>query len=636
MNLKPLSLVLFLAIGSVMAQTAPEATASEVVDRGTLKKFVESAKAYLLRDLGDVNKILEFGYQLKTEGDWKHGNMYLMFLFPNGVVLFHGGDQAIRGANIYNITDERGDAVVQNLIKTVREDGGGFVDYYWDDPQVDGDENAPRSSYATQIVFGNNQYILVGGYHQDFSNVAFPEIGDTFLPRPKIKASDVVDRQTLKAFVKEVIKAYGNAVNKYGFTRREEIKEAFRGENWRFGQTYIYIFTTEGYVLFHGANRSLETMNMYDLEDVNGVRILQELIKVARAGGGFVEYYYDDPTIEGDEDIGSPKLGYAERVFTKTGHELIMGSGLYFNLADYTPEITLSLDPSALMEGDSQTVTVTANQFSEALPVTTRLLLSFSGTAADSDYNVAGDGYIIIPAESTVGSSVLTFHIANNSVESDPETIIVTANHVGKPRASATLTIDKIRSTTVVTVFLSRNERPISGAMVEFSKSIAGLAPQYQWEGKTDDKGIATIEIQGQSISGYYLARAKKDGRILDTWSSIPINKGESLNLSLSVGNRAERSLQEFVLSPNVPNPFNPSTQISYEIPEAGHVRLVIYNTLGQEIRILVQDHQTPGRYRVTWDGKDMSGREVSSGVYFYRLIHSGKGAVTRQLLLIK
>ena len=91
-------------------------------------------------------------------------------------------------------------------------------------------------------------------------------------------------------------------------------------------------------------------------------------------------------------------------------------------------------------------------------------------------------------------------------------------------------------------------------------------------------------------------------------------------------------AMQDLVLHPNVPNPFNPSTQIAYQIPETGHVSLAIYNTLGQQIRVLVQDSQTPGQYRVTWDGKNEFGREVSSGVYIYRLAHPS-GVIIRRLL---
>ena len=85
----------------------------------------------------------------------------------------------------------------------------------------------------------------------------------------------------------------------------------------------------------------------------------------------------------------------------------------------------------------------------------------------------------------------------------------------------------------------------------------------------------------------------------------------------------------------NYPNPFNPATQIAYELPEAGEVRLTIYNALGQEVRVLAQGRQEAGYYRVTWDGKDAAGRQVSSGLYFYRLT-SGSFAETRKMLLLK
>ena len=90
-----------------------------------------------------------------------------------------------------------------------------------------------------------------------------------------------------------------------------------------------------------------------------------------------------------------------------------------------------------------------------------------------------------------------------------------------------------------------------------------------------------------------------------------------------------------YTLSRNVPNPFNPSTQIAYQLPEPGEVSLVIYNLLGQQVRALVQDHQEAGAYRVTWDGTDAYGRPVASGVYLYRLT-SGTFIQTHRMMLLK
>ncbi len=83
------------------------------------------------------------------------------------------------------------------------------------------------------------------------------------------------------------------------------------------------------------------------------------------------------------------------------------------------------------------------------------------------------------------------------------------------------------------------------------------------------------------------------------------------------------------------PNPFNPSTVISYQLPVNSQVSLKIYNLLGQEVRTLVNGYETAGTKQITWDGKDNHGNTVSSGVYIYRL-QAGKYCQTRKCLLIK
>ncbi|MDE3000880.1 MAG: T9SS type A sorting domain-containing protein [Gemmatimonadota bacterium] len=90
-----------------------------------------------------------------------------------------------------------------------------------------------------------------------------------------------------------------------------------------------------------------------------------------------------------------------------------------------------------------------------------------------------------------------------------------------------------------------------------------------------------------------------------------------------------------FNLEQNTPNPFNPSTAIEYHLPEAGMVRLAIYNLIGQEVRVLVNERMNPGTFTATWDGTDALGRRVASGVYLYRIL-AGSFSATRRMLLLK
>ena len=89
-----------------------------------------------------------------------------------------------------------------------------------------------------------------------------------------------------------------------------------------------------------------------------------------------------------------------------------------------------------------------------------------------------------------------------------------------------------------------------------------------------------------------------------------------------------------FTLEQNHPNPFNPSTEISYSIPSAGDVNLTIYNTLGQRVITLIDYYQDAGSYDIIWDGADDSGSPVSSGIYFYKIMINNHTDCKKMILL--
>ncbi|MFC1683521.1 FlgD immunoglobulin-like domain containing protein [Candidatus Zixiibacteriota bacterium] len=90
-----------------------------------------------------------------------------------------------------------------------------------------------------------------------------------------------------------------------------------------------------------------------------------------------------------------------------------------------------------------------------------------------------------------------------------------------------------------------------------------------------------------------------------------------------------------YALLPNYPNPFNPSTAIAYQTPEAGYVTLAIYNIVGQEVRTLVDAHQDAGTYTIQWDSKDNDGQHLNSGVYFCTM-KAGDFSETRKMVLMR
>jgi hypothetical protein len=85
----------------------------------------------------------------------------------------------------------------------------------------------------------------------------------------------------------------------------------------------------------------------------------------------------------------------------------------------------------------------------------------------------------------------------------------------------------------------------------------------------------------------------------------------------------------------NHPNPFNPETDISYNLPEDCMVSLVVYNMLGQRIRVLVNEPQNAGLKTVHWDGKDDCGNDLASGVYFCRF-QAGNHDECKKMVLMR
>jgi hypothetical protein len=92
----------------------------------------------------------------------------------------------------------------------------------------------------------------------------------------------------------------------------------------------------------------------------------------------------------------------------------------------------------------------------------------------------------------------------------------------------------------------------------------------------------------------------------------------------------------EFTLEQNYPNPFNPTTNIQYSLPQSASVSLIIYNMLGQKVATLIDGQsQTAGNYNYTWNGKDMSGNQLASGIYFYQL-KTKDFSMTKKMMMIK
>lgn len=140
--------------------------------------------------------------------------------------------------------------------------------------------------------------------------------------------------------------------------------------------------------------------------------------------------------------------------------------------------------------------------------------------------------------------------------------------------------------------------------------------------------GVATslhVVLPRQSRE-YYWRVAATDGR--DTVLSSEVRR---LNVSFvtSVVHETKKE-EESGLEQNFPNPFNPTTKIKYTIPKSGHVRLAVFNLLGQEVALIFEGYQNAGSYEVTFNSA-----ELPTGIYFYR-IQSPAFVETKKMIITK
>ncbi len=166
-------------------------------------------------------------------------------------------------------------------------------------------------------------------------------------------------------------------------------------------------------------------------------------------------------------------------------------------------------------------------------------------------------------------------------------------------------------------------------------------------------------EIKNWAVSDYRLNNPVSAAKGYIAGQTLTLTKGETFEFSFNCGLPADNNNTRdyiiravgryqpdysvyshlvpggFQLYDNYPNPFNPTTTISYDLPEATHVKLEIFNLLGQHITTLVDEIQSPGHRQVEWNSTDRQGQTVASGIYLYRFT-AGNFMQSKKMLLLK
>lgn len=180
-------------------------------------------------------------------------------------------------------------------------------------------------------------------------------------------------------------------------------------------------------------------------------------------------------------------------------------------------------------------------------------------------------------------------------------------------------------------VFPSGSLIPANGFLVivtdDTDSSGFGLSSSGEKVWLENDSGtvIDTVTFEAHTVDQSY-------GRLDDgeVWQVLnTITRGLSNNINTGIQNE-NLTLENFTLSQNYPNPFNPSTVISYTLQKEGFISLKIYNAIGKEVAVLINEVQRTGKYDVNFNAGGLT-----SGIYFYRL-EAGSLVQTKKMMLLR
>ena len=332
----------------------PSVTAQQVEDgSASLKDFVLAAKNRLSTPTSSLEEGLYRLCRVRQEGSpYRSGSTYLVFLTLDGRVNEHAKSMALSGrllnpliyAEILSVLGVS-PSVLANLASPdsaiVAQAGAAVFGTLLQEPDAAFDATTSTgilgaSGHVVATSTSNEggvPILLLAGFDLNESHLVEEAIEHA---NPTVTARDVVDRETLKTFVTEagewIVTTLETATGPADIAK---MRIGLRDPNgpWRHGPVYLYVLDlTANVILFHAAfpDRFEWRPLVPTVRDVvTGKLVLPQVMEAATSSpeGGFVEYYWDDPTDDTDRaDI--PKVGYA-RKFTAIGLTFIVGSGLY-------------------------------------------------------------------------------------------------------------------------------------------------------------------------------------------------------------------------------------------------------------------------------------------------------------------
>ncbi|MDD4050929.1 MAG: FlgD immunoglobulin-like domain containing protein [candidate division Zixibacteria bacterium] len=248
--------------------------------------------------------------------------------------------------------------------------------------------------------------------------------------------------------------------------------------------------------------------------------------------------------------------------------------------------------------------------------------------AADTDRFAAAkalpnaDGLLVVPLEITNSEDLTAMDIPLSFTEGATLEKVEFTDRVKSFEFQAANINNEKRQVVIGLISMVSKQAP---DLASGSGTIANL--YFKLDPGVNEVTLTPVDLEDPNHSLMFYCNDYSSGQaevkaIRPEFSAISVSAAEALPMA-------------YALSQNSPNPFNPTTTIYFAAPQAGQVKVAVFNILGQNIKDLVDGYMEAGYHQVVWDGKDRSGDAVASGIYFYK-ISANNFSDTKKMVLLK
>ena len=196
--------------------------------------------------------------------------------------------------------------------------------------------------------------------------------------------------------------------------------------------------------------------------------------------------------------------------------------------------------------------------------------------------------------------------ILNPELEYDDKMVNILSTDLSKTQNDVLVTSNRKENGRVKVLVANLNS-----GLIENDQNMY-LSIPLQFDG--NDYQVSTVSLKGIKLVG-------GDGSILKSITRTESSEIKAIPVS-------------FALQQNFPNPFNPSTEIRFDLPENDNVTLAVYNMMGQKIKTLTSGNMSPGYHSIIWNGTNDAGVKVATGMYFYSINTNSFQSIKKMLFL--